>query len=123
MLKWIFIIFVAVVVIVVGGLYGLGSFVLHHATDEDSFSAGIYEKTMESRLQGFCNDFIKQNVVPDEENTEAQFKATCKCFANDMFEKIRDVPPGELEEFLQKKESDKSAQNIFKKCAYQSGLN
>lgn len=105
------------------GLYGFGIFVLHHATDEGSFSAGIYEKTMETRLQGFCNDFVKHNAVPDEENTEAQFKATCKCFANDMFEKIRDVPPGELEEFLQTNESNKSAQNFFKKCAYQSGLN
>ena len=120
--KWLAIIIIGIALII-GALYGFGKYIMNHATEEGSFSAGVYEKTMETRLLTLCNKFVKENAVPDETNTEAQYKTACKCFANDMFEKIRDVPPEELEDFLNKKETEKSAENIFKKCGYQSGLN
>src|SRR5262245_24428878 len=120
--KWLAIIIIGIALLI-GGLYGFGKYIMQHATEEGSFSAGVYEKTMEGRLLTFCNKLVKQYAMPDETNTEAQYKSACNCFANDMFEKFRGVPPEELEDFLNKKETQKSAENIFKKCGYQSGLN
>jgi len=52
----------------------------------------------------------------------AQFEASCKCFSEDMFEKFRYVPPGDLDVMAEQKETQQSAQAIFTKCANQAGV-
>jgi hypothetical protein len=58
-----------------------------------------------------------------EANTEAQFDAACQCFTDAMFEKFRNVPPGQLEALTKREETQWNAAAIFKSCATQSGLN
>lgn len=117
--KWI----VLAVVIVGAGLWGLRKYTLDHATEEDSFAGRIYDKRIEKELSETCSAAVKKMQAQDEETTPAQFAATCRCFVDDMSEKLNDVPPGELKAFLQKEETMKSAQSIIKKCGYAAGLN
>lgn len=119
MAKWI----VLAVVIVVAGLWGLRKYTLDHATEEGSFLVGIYDKRIEKELSEICNAAVKKLQPQYEEATPAQFASTCKCFVNDMSEKLNDVPPAELQTFLQKDATMKSAQSIIKKCGYAAGLN
>ena len=119
MLKWL----VLAVVIVAAGLFGLRKYSLDHATEEGSFPARIYDKRIEKELLEACNATVKKIQPRYEETTPAQFAATCRCFVNDMSEKLNDVPPDELHAFLQKDATMKSAQNIIKKCGYAAGLN
>ena len=117
--KWI----ALVVVIVVAGLWGLRKYTLDHATEEGSFSAGVYDKRIEKDPSEICNATVKKLKPQYEETTPAQFASTCKCFVNDMSEKLNDVPPAELQAFLQKDATMTSAQSIIKKCGYAAGLN
>jgi hypothetical protein len=119
MLKWL----VLAVVIVVAGLVALRKYSLDHATEEDSFSAKVYERKIEKQLLTVCNSRAKEIRPPDDENTPAQYEATCKCVANDMFEMVRTVPPDELESYLEKDATIASMRNIIKKCGYAAGLN
>jgi hypothetical protein len=119
MVKWV----IVAVVIEVAGLLGLYKYSLDHATEEGSFSAKVYERTIERELLSVCNSMAKQIRPPDDENTQAQYEATCKCVANDMFGKVRTVPPDELESHLQKDTTRTSMRNIVKKCGYAAGLN
>ncbi|HEV8391101.1 MAG TPA: hypothetical protein VGQ35_14720 [Dongiaceae bacterium] len=123
MFKWIFLGIVVAIVVVIGGLFGFGRYVLQHANEPDSFSSKVYEQTVEAKMLTFCKQSVRANIAPDETNTQEQYDATCACFANDMFEKIRDVPPDELDAMIDEEETKESAQNIMMKCAYQSGLN
>lgn len=123
MFKWILLGIIVAVVLVVGGLFGFGRYVLQHANEQDSFSSKVYEQTVEGKILAGCKQSVRENIVPDEASTQAQYDATCKCFANDLFEKIRDVPPGELDAMIDEEETKESARNIMKKCANQSGLN
>lgn len=119
MLKWL----VLAIVIVVAGLYGLRKYSLDRATEEGSFSAKLYERRIEGELLTVCNSMAKGSRPPEDESTPAQYEATCRCFANDMFEKIRTVPPDELESHFEKDATKASMKNIVKKCGYAAGLN
>jgi hypothetical protein len=114
---------VLAIVIVVAGLGGLYKYARDHATEEGSFSAKMYERRIERDVLSACNALAKQVRPPDDENTPAQYEATCKCVANDMFEMVRTIPPDELENHLQKDATRSSMQNIIKKCGYAAGLN
>lgn len=119
MLKWVLL----AVVIVAAGLFGLRKYTLDHATEEGSIPARIYDKRIEKELSEMCEASVKNIQARYEETTPAQFAAACRCFVNDMSEKLNDVPPDELHAFLQKDATMKSAQNIIKKCGYAAGLN
>ena len=119
MTKWL----ILAVVIVVAGLWGLRKYSLDHVAEEGSFSAKIYERTIERQLLAACNALAKEKQPADDVNTPAQYEAACKCFANDMFEKVRSVPPDELESHFEKEATKASMQNIVKKCGYAAGLN
>lgn len=119
MMKWL----VLAIVVVVAGLLGLYKYSLDHATEEGSFSAKVYQRTIERQLLTACNSLAKEIRPPDDENTPAQYEATCKCVANDMFEMVRTVPPDELESHLQEDATRTSMQSIIKKCGYAAGLN
>ncbi|MBA4097055.1 MAG: hypothetical protein C0484_09855 [Rhodospirillum sp.] len=119
MLKWL----VLAIVIIGAGLVGLYKYSLDHATEEGSFSAKVYERTIEKQLLTACNALVKEVRPPDDENTPAQYAATCECVANEMFEKVRTVPPDELESYFEKDATKTSLQNIIEKCGYAAGLN
>ena len=123
MARWIFGGLIAVVL--VGGLAASGfyRYVMTHANEPESYSARIYERAMKDKLFAFCTDTAQRSLEIGEVNTQAQVDSACKCFSNDMFEKLRNVPPDELDAMLQKTETSKSAENIAKKCGYQAGLN
>ena len=119
MLKWL-----ALAVVIVGaGLIGLYKYSLDHATEEGSYSAKVYERTIERQLLEACTALIKEVRPPDDQNTPAQYAATCKCVANDMFEKVRTVPPDELESHFETEATKSSMQSIVKKCGNAAGLN
>ena len=118
-MKWI----VLVVVIVLAGLWGLRKYSLDHATEEGSISNRIYNKKIEAALLDICHATVKKIQPLDNETTPAQYASTCKCFANDMSEKLRNVPPDEMHAYLEKDTTKKSAQSIIKKCGYAAGLN
>jgi hypothetical protein len=119
MLKWL----VLAIVIIGAGLVGLYKYSLDHATEEGSFSAKVYERTIEKQLLTACNAQVKEVRPPDDENTPAQYAATCKCVANDMFENVRTVPPDELESYFEKDSTKASLQKIIRKCGSAAGLN
>lgn len=93
MLKWL----VLAIVIVVAALVGLRKYSLDHATEEGSFSAKLYERRIEGELLDHCRAFVKEHPRGNEENTPQQNEAFCRCFANDMFDRLREVPPDELQ--------------------------
>jgi predicted negative regulator of RcsB-dependent stress response len=119
MLKWL----VLAVVIIAAGLYGLRKYALDHATEEGSFSNRIYDKRIEKELLDMCHATVKKIESRYEETAPAQFASACKCFANDMSEKLKAVPPDETHAFLEQDANRKSAENIIKKCGYAAGLN
>jgi hypothetical protein len=119
MLKWL----VLAIVIIGAGLVGLHKYSLDHATEEGSFSAKVYERTMEKQLLTACNALVKEGRSPDDVNTPAQYAKTCRCVASDMFERVRTVPPDELESYFQEDAAKASLQNIIEKCGYAAGLN
>ena len=119
MLKWLLL----GIVIVVAGWWGLRQYAMDHATEEGSFSAGLYERRIEDQLRAVCNSFAEEIKPREDQNTSAQYEATCSCFANDMFEKVRTVPPDELQGHLDQETTKASVRNILKKCANAAGLN
>lgn len=119
MLKWL----VLAIVIAVAGFWGLRKYSLDHAIEEGSFSAKLYERRIEGELLDHCRVFVNKHPPGSGENTPQQYEAFCKCYANDMFDRFREVPPDELDEAIKKVEYSTSAQNIVEKCFYQSGLN
>jgi hypothetical protein len=40
-----------------------------------------------------------------------------------MFERFRDVPPGQLDTVAEEEETARAAESIFNKCVNQAGLN
>jgi hypothetical protein len=85
--------------------------------------AAVVERTIEKQLLTVCNSMATQIRPADPEDTPAQYEATCKCFANDMFEKVRTVPPDELESHFENEATKTGMRNIVKKCGYAAGLN
>ena len=116
MMKWL-----VLAIVVAAVLFGLRKYSMDDATDEDSFAAGIYGKRIEKDLLEICNATIMRDQTGDE-TTPAQYASTCKCFADDMTEKLRAVPPDEMQAHLQKNATRKNVQTIVKKCGYAAGL-
>ena len=118
MLKWL----ALAIVIVVAALVSLRKYSLDHATEEGSFSAKLYERRIEGELLDHCRAFVKEHPRGNEENTPQQNEAFCRCFANDMFDRLREVPPDELQAHLEKGATKTSMQSTIMKCGYAAGL-
>ncbi len=103
--------------------YGVYRYVMSHPAEPGTLAGRVYEKTVKTKLSFFCAKTMKHYVTPERTNTEAQSEAACKCFVDDMFEKFRDVPPGDLNAMAEENETQRSARVIFNKCANQSGMN
>lgn len=103
--------------------YGVYRYVMSHPAEPGTLAGRVYEKTVKTKLSFFCAKTMKQHVKPEGTNTEAQSEIACKCFVDDMFEKFRYVPPGDLNAMADAHETQRDARLIFNKCVNQSGMN
>jgi hypothetical protein len=122
MLRWYLasLVFLLVVSPAIG--FGVYHYVMTHPAEPGTLSGRVYEKTVKAKLSRLCMKNMRPFVKADEASLEAQLEASCKCFTDDMFEKFRYVPPGDLDAMADQKETQQSAQAIFTKCANQSGV-
>lgn len=123
MLKWIF-----AGLMVLGLLAGVVAFGLYdnvkqNSTVEGTRAAAAYERVTEKFLQKSCSSYLEQFRSRDRINSDSQYRAMCNCFADTMFEKMRDVPPDELEAHMRKDATNEKSRVILEKCANQVGLN
>jgi hypothetical protein len=123
MLRWYLasLVFLLVVSPAVG--FGVYHYVMTHPAEPGTLAGRVYEKTVKAKLSRLCLKNMKPFMKSDDSSLEAQLEASCKCFTDDMFEKFRYVPPGDLDAMAEQKETQQSAQAIFTKCANQSGVN
>jgi hypothetical protein len=122
MLRWYLasLVFLLVVSPAIG--FGIYHYVMTHPAEPGTLAGRVYEKTVKAKLSRLCTKNMRPFVKADETNLEVQLAAACKCFADDMFEKFRHVPPGDLDAMAAQKETQDSARAIFTKCADQSGV-
>ena len=123
MLRWIFGSVIVLAILGGGVALGLYYYVATNANTPGTDAAAAYEKVTERKLKSNCAHFLEAYPDPEHLNTEAQYEATCKCFADNMFEKLRDVPPEQLDAYLDQPEINKKATVILVKCADQAGFN
>ena len=122
MLRWYVasLVFLLVVSPAIG--YAAYHYVMTHPAKPGTLAGRVYERTVKKKLLSECGTTMR-SLAKAPDNTDAQFDAACLCFSDAMFEKFRDVPPGDLEMVANAKETQRSAEAIFKNCASQSGLN
>ena len=122
MLRWYLasLVFLLVVSPAIG--FGVYRYVMTHPAEPGTLAGRVYEKTVKAKLSRLCTKNMKQFVTADDGSLEEQLAAACQCFTDDMFEKFRYVPPGDLDAMAEQKETQQSAQAIFTKCAQRSGV-
>lgn len=123
MLRWYLASLVFLLVISPAIGFGVYHYVMTHPAEPGTLAGRVYEKTVKAKLSRLCLKNMRPFVKADDDRMEErQLEASCKCFTDDMFEKFRHVPPGDLDAIAGQKETQDSAQAIFKKCANQSGV-
>lgn len=122
MLRWYLasLVFLLVVSPAIG--FGVHHYVMTHPAEPGTLAGRVYEKTVKAKLSRLCMKNMRPSLKADGTELEDQLEASCKCFADDMFEKFRYVPPGNLDAMAEQKETQQSAQAIFAKCTSQSGV-
>lgn len=123
MLKWILGLLLVIGLLGGGTAMWLYYYVKQNANVEGTSAAAAYERVTEGRLRENCSALLEQLRSSDEINSDAQYKSMCECYADNMFEKLRDVPPDELDSHVLKAEVNATSKAIFEKCANQVGLN
>jgi hypothetical protein len=122
MLRWYLASLVFLLVISPAVGFGVYHYVMTHPAEPGTLAGRVYERTVKAKLSRLCLKNMRPFVKADEANAEEQLAAACKCFTEDMFEKFRYVPPGDLDAMAERKETQQSAQAIFTKCANQAGV-
>jgi len=122
MLKWIFFGFIGLVVVIVGGLWLLGSVFMSNANKEGTFASEVYGSTIDATLSANCNVLLRQLPGITEDNTDKQMKSTCTCFSQSMAKKVKQVAPSDLGEWLEKPKNQKTAEAVIEGCAHKAGL-
>ena len=122
MLRWYLGSLVFLLVVSPAIAFGVHLYVMDHPAEPGTLAGRVYEKTVKAKLSRLCMKNMRPFVKADETGLEEQLEASCKCFTDDMFEKFRHVPPGDLDAMAEQKETQQSAQAIFTKCANQSGV-
>ena len=122
MLRWYLasLVFLLVVSPAIG--FGVYHYVMTHPAEPGTLAGRVYEKTVKAKLSRLCMKNMRPFVKADDTELEGQLEASCKCFTDDMFEKFRHVPPGDLDAMAEQKETQQSAQAIFTECANQAGV-
>jgi hypothetical protein len=110
-----------VLMIVIG--YAVYHYVMTKPAEPGTFIGRMYEQAVKKKLSSHCRDAIARVAGSDEANTEAQIEGACTCFTDQMFERFRDVPPGQLDTVAEEEETARAAESIFNKCVNQAGLN
>lgn len=122
MLRWYLASLVFLLVISPAIGFGVYHYVMTHPAEPGTLSGRVYEKTVKAKLSRLCLKNMRPFVKADAATLEQRLEASCKCFTDDMFEKFRHVPPGDLNDLAERKETQQSAQAIFTRCANQSGV-
>ncbi|HET6160858.1 MAG TPA: hypothetical protein VFE34_21110 [Dongiaceae bacterium] len=123
MLRWYVASLVFLLVISPGIGYAVYRYVLTHPAEPGTLSGRVYEWTVKKKLSHLCNDQMKHYVQSGDANTESQSEAACTCFTDQMFEKFRLVPPGDLDALAEQEATQRMAGAVFENCANRSGLN
>jgi len=123
MLRWYLASVVFLLIVSPGIGYGVYRYVMDHPAQPGSMIGRVYEKSVKSKLSILCSRTLGDYLKSGGTGTQAQSDATCACFVDDMFLKLRDVPPGQLDSVAQQADTRRTAEMIIKKCAYQTGLN
>lgn len=123
MLRWYLASLIFLLIISPGIGFGVYQYVMHHPAAPGSFVGRAYERTVKAKLLVLCTKSMASYVQVGKTNTEQQTSAACKCFTDDMFEKLQDVPPGELDKMVEQNATQHSAASIFKACSDRFGLN
>ena len=122
MLRWYLASLVFLLVISPAIGFGVYHYVMTHPAEPGTLAGRVYEKTVKAKLSRLCLKNMRSFAKDDHTTLEAQLEASCECFTEDMFEKFRHVPPGDLDVMAEQKETQQSAQAIFTKCANQAGV-
>jgi hypothetical protein len=122
MLRWYLASLVFLLVISPAIGFGVYHYVMTHPAEPGTLAGRVYEKTVKAKLSRLCLKNMRSLAKDDHTTLGTQFEASCKCFTEDMFEKFRHVPPGDLDVMAEQKETQQSAQAIFTKCANQAGV-
>ena len=122
MLRWYLasLVFLLVVSPAIG--FGVYHYVMTHPAEPGTLAGRVYEKTVKAKLSRLCLKNMRPFVKADDTTLEQKLAASCKCFTDDMFEKFRYVPPGDLDAMAEQKETQDSAQAIFTRCANQGSV-
>ena len=122
MLRWYLasLVFLLVVSPAIG--FGVYHYVMTHPAQPGTLAGRVYEKTVKAKLSRLCMKNMRLFANADAANLEDQLEESCKCFTDDMFEKFRYVPPGDLDDLAEQKETQDSAEAIFTRCADRSGV-
>lgn len=123
MLKWILGLLVVLCLLGGGTAMWLYYYVKQNANVEGTSAAAAYEKVTKRRLRENCSALLEQIRSSDAINSDAQYKSLCECYSDKMFEKLRDVPPDELDAYVLKAEVNAISNRIFERCANEIGLN
>lgn len=119
MLRW-YLGGLAVLMVVIG--VGVYRYVMTHPAEPGTFVGRMYEKAVKKKLSTHCGEAMAR-LASQEGNTPAQLDAACGCFADGMFERLRDVPPGQLDRVAEEEATARAAEAIFNRCVNQAGLN
>ena len=122
MLRWYLASLVFLLVISPAVGFGVYHYVMTHPAEPGTLAGRVYEKTVKAKLSRLCLKNMRAFAKDDHTTSGAQLEASCKCFTEDMFEKFRYVPPGDLDVMAEQKETQQSAQAILTKCANQAGV-
>lgn len=123
MLRWYLasVVFLLVISPAIG--YGVYRYVLTHPAEPGTFSGRVYEWTVKKKLSHLCGQEMKRYARLDATEMEAQADGACKCFTDRMFERLKDVPPGQLDAMAEEETTQRAAGALFENCANQFGLN
>jgi hypothetical protein len=123
MLRWYVASLVFLLVISPAIAYGVYRYVMINPAEPGTFIGRMYEKSVKRKLSSRCTETMAHYARSVEGNTEAQFEAACKCFTDRMFERFRDVPPGQLDAVAEEEATGRAAEAIFNQCVDRAGLN
>ena len=123
MLRWYLASVIFLLIVSPGIGYGVYRYVMDHPAEPGSIIGRVYEKSVKGKLSTLCIKSLQDYMRTSGSGTQAQSDAACACFVDDMFLKLRDVPPGQLDTTAQQESTRHTAEMIIKKCAYQTGLN
>src|SRR5215470_7116882 len=115
MLRWYLASLVFLLVVSPGIGFGVYRYVMTHPAEPGTLAGRVYEKTVKTKLLARCGEATEQYAKTGD-NTDAQLTAACQCFADAMFEKFRNVPPGELDTVADQEDTQRSAATLFKNC-------